>query len=280
MTFHWFLPTSGDGDQSVPPPSPRGRKARPGRDGRPTWPRSAGPPRRRVHRRAHAGGRRLPRPVDRLRGGGPAHRAARHAGRGPGRFRAAHPHRPAGRGVPVRLRRSARRSTSSPAATRPSSAPTATSSTTTPDTPAPRSSSRCSAARGVGGPFDFAGEHYRVDRRGPGRPAGRRRRRSTSAARPRPPRRWLPGRPTRTSCGVSRRPSIAARVARVRALAAEQGRTLRTGLRLHVIARPTARRRVGRGRPAARRDEPGADRRRPGPLPPGWTRSARPGWPR
>ncbi|MFI9639443.1 LLM class flavin-dependent oxidoreductase [Micromonospora sp. NPDC051925] len=34
--------------------------------------------------------------------------------------------------------------------------------------------------------------------------------------------------------------AIAARVARVRARAAEQGRTLRTGLRLHVIARPTA----------------------------------------
>ncbi|MGX1254824.1 alkanesulfonate monooxygenase SsuD/methylene tetrahydromethanopterin reductase-like flavin-dependent oxidoreductase (luciferase family) [Streptomyces ambofaciens] len=50
---------------------------------------------------------------------------------------------------------------------------------------------------------------------------------------------------------------VAAKTARLRALAAQEGRTLRFGIRLHVITRDTAEQALGRGAPAARRLRPG-----------------------
>ena len=197
MTFHWFLPTSGDGDQVGAATVTAGaarhdRAATVGVPGR----RSAGPPRR------PASPPCSPRsaPAAPTRGSSarrsPSTPSGSAAGRRPGRLRAAHPDRPAGRGVPVRSPAAGSRSTSSPAATRPSSGRTATSSTTTRATPAPASSSRCSAAPGRAGRSTTPATHYRVDggglatpladaaagllrrrvpgRRGGGRPARRR----------------------------------------------------------------------------------------------------------
>ena len=96
-------------------------------------------------------------------------------------------------------------------------------------------------------------------RRGPGPAAGR----STSAvvagrrAGGRQARRRLPdlGRAARRRC--------AEKVAWMRGLAGEQGRTLRFGMRMHTITRDTARGGLGRGRPAARRPRPGRRSPRP-----------------
>ncbi|MBW4703089.1 MULTISPECIES: LLM class flavin-dependent oxidoreductase [unclassified Micromonospora] len=90
-----------------------------------------------------------------------------------------------------------------------------------------------------GGPFDFAGEHYRIDGGGLASPLVD------------PPPVYLGGASPAAEAVAARQAdaylmwgeppaAIATRVARVRARAAEQGRTLRTGLRLHVIARHTA----------------------------------------
>ncbi|WP_320066361.1 LLM class flavin-dependent oxidoreductase [Micromonospora sp. RTGN7] len=90
-----------------------------------------------------------------------------------------------------------------------------------------------------GGPFDFAGEHYRVTGGGLANPLAD------------PPPVYFGGASPAAEAVAARQAdtylmwgeppaAIAARVARVRALATEQGRALRTGLRLHVIARPTA----------------------------------------
>ncbi|MEU8420279.1 LLM class flavin-dependent oxidoreductase [Micromonospora sp. NPDC048835] len=90
-----------------------------------------------------------------------------------------------------------------------------------------------------GRPFDYAGAHYRVDGGGLATPLAT------------PPPVYFGGASPAAETVAARQAdvylmwgepptSIAARAARVRALAAEQGRTLRTGLRLHVIARPTS----------------------------------------
>ncbi|MGY3516946.1 alkanesulfonate monooxygenase [Micromonospora haikouensis] len=90
-----------------------------------------------------------------------------------------------------------------------------------------------------GTPFDFTGAHYRIAGGG------------LTAPLTEPPPVYLGGASPAAEAVAARHAdaylmwgeppaAIAARVARVRALAAERGRTLRTGLRLHVIARPTA----------------------------------------
>lgn len=90
-----------------------------------------------------------------------------------------------------------------------------------------------------GGPFDFAGEHYRVSGGGL----------VTPLAAP-PPLYFGGASPAAEAVAAAHADTylmwgeppaaVAARVARVRALAAQRGRALRTGIRLHVIARPTA----------------------------------------
>ncbi|WP_229400730.1 LLM class flavin-dependent oxidoreductase [Micromonospora okii] len=90
-----------------------------------------------------------------------------------------------------------------------------------------------------GGPFDFAGEHYRVTGGGLAAPLAA------------PPPLYFGGASPAAEAVAAEQAdtylmwgeppaAVAARVARVRALAARRGRTLRTGIRLHVIARPTA----------------------------------------
>ncbi|RGC70435.1 Methanesulfonate monooxygenase [Micromonospora sp. MW-13] len=90
-----------------------------------------------------------------------------------------------------------------------------------------------------GGPFDFTGEHYQVTGGGLAAPLAA------------PPPVYFGGASPAAEAVAARQAdtylmwgeppaATAARAARVRALAAERGRTLRTGLRLHVIARPTA----------------------------------------
>ncbi|MGC4803611.1 LLM class flavin-dependent oxidoreductase [Micromonospora sp. DT233] len=90
-----------------------------------------------------------------------------------------------------------------------------------------------------GGPFDFTGEHYRIAGGGLAAPLAD------------PPPIYFGGASPAAEAVAARQAdtylmwgeppaAIGARVARVRALAAGRGRALRTGLRLHVIARPTA----------------------------------------
>ncbi|MER5705656.1 LLM class flavin-dependent oxidoreductase [Micromonospora sp. NPDC002296] len=90
-----------------------------------------------------------------------------------------------------------------------------------------------------GSPFDFAGEHYQVTGGGLAAPLVA------------PPPVYFGGASPAAEAVAARQAdtylmwgeppaAIAARVDRVRGRAAEEGRTLRTGIRLHVIARPTA----------------------------------------
>ena len=86
---------------------------------------------------------------------------------------------------------------------------------------------------------DFDGEYYNVEDAG----CRRRRircRRSTSAARHRPPCRSPPSTSTSTSPGVSRRRPPPPRSSEVRKLAEERGRNVRFGIRLHTISRDTS----------------------------------------
>ena len=71
---------------------------------------------------------------------------------------------------------------------------------------------------------------------------------STSAAPPMPPRWSPPSTSTCTSPGANRPTMVAPRLARMRELAAEHGRTLRFGIRLHVITPRPGQGRVGRDR--------------------------------
>ncbi|WP_405100396.1 LLM class flavin-dependent oxidoreductase [Micromonospora sp. NBC_01412] len=90
-----------------------------------------------------------------------------------------------------------------------------------------------------GSPFDFAGEHYQVAGGGLTAPLAD------------PPPVYFGGASPAAEAVAARQAdtylmwgeppaAIATRVDRVRVRAAEEGRTLRTGIRLHVIARPTA----------------------------------------
>ncbi|GAB3954071.1 LLM class flavin-dependent oxidoreductase [Micromonospora vulcania] len=90
-----------------------------------------------------------------------------------------------------------------------------------------------------GRPFDFSGKHYQVDGGGLASPLAV------------PPPLYFGGASPAAETVAARQAdvylmwgeppvAIEARVQRIRALAAEQGRTLRTGLRLHVIARATS----------------------------------------
>ncbi|OZV82422.1 alkanesulfonate monooxygenase [Micromonospora echinospora] len=91
----------------------------------------------------------------------------------------------------------------------------------------------------AGAPFDFTGAHYRVAGGGLAAPLAD------------PPPVYFGGASPAAEAVAARRAdvylmwgeppaAIGTRVTRIRRLAAEQGRTLRTGIRLHVIARPTA----------------------------------------
>ncbi|MEU4566896.1 LLM class flavin-dependent oxidoreductase [Micromonospora sp. NPDC023956] len=91
----------------------------------------------------------------------------------------------------------------------------------------------------AGAPFDFTGAHYRVAGGGLATPLAD------------PPPVYFGGASPAAEAVAARRAdtylmwgeppaAIGDRVTRIRRLAAEQGRTLRTGIRLHVIARPTA----------------------------------------
>ena len=136
-----------------------------------------------------------------------------------------------------------------------------------------------------GQPFDYEGAHFQVRGGGLRSPFGR-------AARRRDRRhllRW------RVACGGARRSAahadvyllwgeppewVAERVTRMRALAAEQGRALRFGIRLHVIARDArgGRARRRRGHP---RNRCSRSRSRPRPsASPTRSRSDSSGWPR
>lgn len=91
----------------------------------------------------------------------------------------------------------------------------------------------------AGRPFDYAGSHYRVDGGGLATPLAET-----------PPVYFGGASPAAETVAARQADvylmwgeppaAVAARTARIRALAAEHGRTLRTGLRLHVIARPTS----------------------------------------
>ena len=63
---------------------------------------------------------------------------------------------------------------------------------------------------------------------------------STSAGRPHRPVRWRPSTPTSTSPGASRRSRSRRRSRWIRGLAAEQGRDVRFGLRIHTLSRDTS----------------------------------------
>ena len=120
-------------------------------------------------------------------------------------------------------------------------------------------------ARRAGGRDGRPRRHATCASRGPRcstRRCRSRTRRSTSAAR-RPPRTsWPPSTSTSTSPGASRPPRWRRRSPTCARRAAAPGRTLRFGIRLHVIVRETASRGLGRGR---RADQPP---RRPAPSPP------------
>ncbi|MFD0599196.1 LLM class flavin-dependent oxidoreductase [Catellatospora coxensis] len=89
-----------------------------------------------------------------------------------------------------------------------------------------------------GGSVDFTGEHHRIEGATlPGCPT--RCRPSTSAAPRRPPAPSPPDTPTCTSPGANPA-QVAGKLDWIRKLAADEGRELRYGIRLHVIARDTA----------------------------------------
>ena len=269
ISLHWFLPTSGDARTVL------GARQR----------------RRRAPPRATATARRAPADLDYLGADRPGRRAARLRGaltptgswcedawlttaaltqrdraaqvprRVPARAALADARRADGGDLPAHLRRPAAAQRRHRRRRRPSSAASATASTRTSATPAPASSST-SARR-------LDGRAVRLRRRAlPRRGRARARRRPTVAAdllrrllaggaRASPPRHadvyltW--GEPPA---------QVAEKLDRVRELAAAQGRELRFGIRLHVIARDTVRGGVGGGRPAARRHGPGRRSRR------------------
>ncbi len=94
-------------------------------------------------------------------------------------------------------------------------------------------------------PFEFSGQHYRVERGGLHRPPGREPDASSVAPTiyfggASPPAEQVAAKYVNVYLLWGEPPEwVAERVTRMRGLAAEQGRTLRFGIRLHVIARET-----------------------------------------